>query len=129
MLKGTHDGNLITNQDIVGQSAASVNRQTWISASFKNYSGETIEPTKIKLKVTTQVYGTKEIEPTTEQSATTQIAHRESGAINGTFRIQDNELVCEISSGTTHLIEVACDVKITKITTVERTYDEFRFDE
>ena len=129
MLIGTHDGNLITNQNIIGLRADSVNGQTWISASFKNYLGETIEPTKIKLKVITEEYGTAEIEPTTEQSANAYIAHRSAGRITGIFKIQDNQLVCEISSSTSQLIETAGVVEITEITTAERTYNEFKFED
>lgn len=127
MLKGTHDGNLITNQEIVGKEAVNVNRQEWISTSFKNYQNETIEPTKIKFKVTTQTYGTFEAETTTEQTTNIQIAHRESGAIVGTFEIQNNLLVCTIISGTTQLIEEAGFVEIIELTTAERTYNEFKF--
>lgn len=129
MLTGTHDGNLITNQEIVGQPADVVNGQTWIATSFKNYLGETIVPTKIKLKVTTQEHGTTEIEPTTEESQTTTIGQRRTAGIHGRFKIENNELVCEIISSTTQTIESAGVVEITEITTAERTYNEFKFEE
>lgn len=127
MLTGTHDGNLITNEEFIGESVAEASGQTWISASFTNYLGETIEPTRIKLKLTTRIYGTEEVELTTEQSVTTTIAHRSGGRVNGILTIQDNELVCEITGGSTQTIDGVAVCEITEITTSERTYNEFKF--
>ena len=125
MLVGTHDGNLITNQSFVGKVAGEISGETFIELELKDYLGQPITPTRLKVKLNTY-YGESEVD-VTQNLQTVIIGHRSGGGIRGIFNLEQGLLRVTNDATTQQIVESMGTIEITEITTQDRTYNEFKF--
>lgn len=123
---GTHDGNLITNNDLLNRTPASYYDQELIKLEFYNYLGEKISPIRIKFSSYLEAAGTQEREVANEQ-VQFRFAHMSSSNTNAGAQIINGDFVAiGVSENATRTREIA-KLQILELETTENTYTEFVF--
>lgn len=127
MQTGTHDGNLITNQDALGKTVTQVQGETYVELGFNDYRLQEISPTNIQIKVTSY-YGTQDYTITNEVQEIV-IGHRTGGAVRVDALIENNQLVMTYTGQNSNVINDIGSFEIVQLSTEERSYNEFKFQE
>lgn len=125
VITGTHDGNLITNQDAIGKTVTQAQGEIFVELGFNDYLQQEISPTAIQIRLT-NFYGTKDYTITNEIQDIV-IGHRSGGGVHADVRIDNKQLVFTHTGTNSNVINSLGSFEVIQLDTEERSYNEFKF--
>lgn len=124
MLIGSHDNNLYTNQDLVGETTTEVLNTIVMQLQFLDYLGNPIEPTSI---TTSAIERPQTILTITDEPRVVGLGNREGGGYGGNASVVNDTMQIVSVSPAGHIIESVYHFQLLELTTSEKTYSKFKF--